>query len=267
MGLLMRIKILLLLACGVVHGEPCWLDAPNHKAVPVDQLLVGANACGPAAMMNSFHTGTEKWRRVFRVMGGGNDKERMAWIIRHVGMKSSNHLFARPRWSGRGVGVEDLRDMANELLEKAYLPTLKAEILFLDRGETPERLLQRAHKRMRKSLTAGFPPILSVRRYALRKDAGKKAQWTVIEGHFVTLTRMPCKLQRGERSFAVDYLDPWRGRHCQGVIGIPKRESMVDSSGGAACLEADFPSAMIGKNRVRRGEHTMVAVVAVIGDW
>jgi len=267
MGLLMRIKILLLLACGVVHAEPCWLDAPNHKAAPVDQLLVGANACGPAAMMNSFHAGTEKWRRVFRVMGGGNDKERMAWMIRHVGMKSSNHLFARPRWSGRGVGVEDLRDMANELLEKAYLPSLKADILFLDRGETAERLLQRAHKRMRKSLAAGFPPVMSVRRYALRKDSGKKSQWTVIEGHFVTLTRMPCKLQRGERSFAVDYLDPWRGRHCHDVIGIPKREFMVDSSGGAACLEADFPSAMIGKNRVRHGEPTMVAVVAVIGGW
>lgn len=267
MGLLIRIEVLLLLFCAVVDAEPCLLEAPNHGAAPVDQLLVGANACGPAAMMNAFHNGAEKWRRVFRVMGGSNDKERMSWMIREVGMKSSNHLFARPRWSRRGVGVEDLRDMANELLEKAYLPTLKGEILFLDRSEAPERLLERAHKRMRKSLAAGFPPILSVRRYALRKESGKKAQWTVIEGHFVTLTRMPCRLQRGDRSFSVAYVDPWRGRRCEGEIGIPKHEFMIDSTGASACLEANFPSAKIGKNRVRQGERTAVAVVAVIGDW
>lgn len=267
MVLLMRIRMMLLLACGFAHAEPCWLEAPNHGAAPVDQLLVGANACGPAAMMNAFHSGGEKWRRVFRVMGGKNDKERMAWMIREVGMRSSNHLFARSRWSKRGVGVEDLRDMGNELLEKAYLPSLEADILFLGRGESVERLLERAHKRMRKSLAAGFPPILSLRRYALKKDAGKKAQWAVIEGHFVTLTRMPCKLQRGGQSYAVDYLDPWRGRRCHGLIEIPKLESIVDSNGAPACLEANFPSAMIGKNRVQRGERTVVAVVAVIGDW
>ena len=263
----MRIKVILLLLCAVAHAKPCWLEAPNNGVAPVDQLLVGANACGPAAMMNAFHSGDKKWRRVFRVMGGSNDKERMSWMIREVGMKSSNHLFARPRWSPRGVGVEDLRDMANELLERAYLPTLKGEILFLDRSEAPERLLERAHKRMRKSLAAGFPPILSLRRYAWRKEPEKNAQWTVIEGHFVTLTRMPCRLQRGDRSFSMTYVDPWRGRRCEGVIGIPKHQFMIDSSGASVCLEADFPSAKIGKNRVRQGERTAIAVVAVIGDW
>lgn len=267
MGKIVRIKLLLLLSCLVASADPCWVHAPNGGAVPVDQLLVGSNACGPAALMNSFHTGSEKWRRAFSVMGGTNDKERMAWIIREVGMRSSNHVYASPRWNRRGVGVEDLRDMANDLLRKAYLPTLKKEILFRDGGDSPENLLAQAHKLMRKSLSAGFPPVLSVRRYVLRKGSGKNPQWTVIEGHFVTLTGMPCKVQRGDRGFAVSYVDPWRGRRCEGWIGIPERAFMEDPQGISSCLEAVFPEVVIGKGRIRRGERTAIAVAAVIGKW
>ena len=97
MGKVVRINLLLLLSCLVANADPCWVHAPNSGAAPVDQLLVGSNACGPAALMNSFHTGSEKWRRAFSVMGGTNDKERMAWIIREVGMRSSNHVYASPR--------------------------------------------------------------------------------------------------------------------------------------------------------------------------
>lgn len=262
-----RIKILLLLGSAIANADPCWVHAPNSGAAPVDQLLVGANACGPAALMNSFHTGSEKWRRAFGVMGGTNDKERMRWIIREVGMRSSNHVHASPRWNKRGVGVEDLRDMANDVLAKAYLPTLKKEILFRNGGDSPEELLAQAHKLMRKSLSAGFPPILSLKRYALRKEQDKSAQWTVIEGHYVTLTRLPCKLQRGDHGFSVTYVDPWRGRRCDGWIGIPKRAFMEDPAGVSSCLEAAFPEAVIGKARIRRGERTAVAVAAVIGKW
>ncbi len=267
MGKLLRIELLLLLTCLFANADPCWVHAPNSGAAPIDQLLVGSNACGPAAMMNSFRTGSEKWRHAFKVMGGTNDKERMTWIIRDVGMRSSNHVYASPRWNKRGVGVEDLRDMANDVLRKAYLPTLKKEILFRAAGHSPEELLANTHKLMRKSLSAGFPPILSVRRYALRKEPKKNAQWTVIEGHFVTLTRMPCKLQRGDHGFAVTYVDPWRGRRCDGWIGIPERAFMEDTQGVSSCLEAVFPDAVIGKGRIRQGERTTVAVSATIGKW
>ncbi|MGA0854492.1 MAG: hypothetical protein ACO3RK_06730 [Luteolibacter sp.] len=266
MGKVFRIKLLLLISA-VAHAEPCWVHAPNSGAKAVDQLLVGANACGPAALMNSFHAGSEKWQRVFNAMGGNNDKERMHWIIRELGMRSSNHMHASPRWNKRGIGVEDLRDMANDALSKAYLPKLQKEILFRDDDESPEKLLAQAHKLMRKSLSSGFPPILSLRRYAWRKEQGKNPQWTVIEGHFVTLTRTPCKLSRDDHGFAVAYIDPWRGRHCEGWISIPKNDFMQDSAGVSSCLEATFPDAVIGKSRIRRGERTAIAVAAVIGKW
>jgi hypothetical protein len=42
---------------------------------------------------------------------------------------------------------------------------------------------------------------------------------------------------------------------------------MEDPGGVSSCLEAVFPEVLIGKGRIRQGERTAIALVAVIGKW
>jgi len=140
-------------------------------------------------------------------------------------------------------------------------------VFFLKPRETPEKLLRRVHKRFDTSLAKGFPPVISLRRHALRKQPGKPAQWVVIDAHFVTLTAVPRRLEKNPRSFAVRYIDPWGGRHCEGVIRIPDIPVLTDAKGASTCLEAVFPGTPVGAKRVRSGDSSVLVLSAGIGRW
>ena len=262
-----RISLGLVFFCAAVMAAPPTREAANRSATPANQLLVSGNACGPAALLNAFRFGNTDWQRASDALGGDNDKDRIYKIIREIGMRPSKHVTGHPRWSRRGVSVADLRDMANEMTLGKYLPQLGEEVLFLRSRETPEKLLGRVHKILDTSLAKGFPPILSLRRFVLRKESGKPAEWRVVEAHFVTLVALPRKLDRNARSFTVAYIDPWGGKALEGSIGIPATPILPDASGRTSCLEAVFSKTSVGKDKVRRGETSVLAVSAVIGRW
>ncbi len=252
-----------LLACRAL-AAPALTVAADPAAAPANQLVVAGNACGPAALLNAFRFGNADWRRASDAVAGKNDRERILRIIREIGMRPSRHLPGRARWSRRGVNVADLRDMGDEMCAGKFLPPLSDEVLFLKPGESPEKLLRRVHHRLRASLSKGLPPVLSIRRYALR---GKPAQWTVIDAHFVTLTSLPRGLDRKARSFPVTYLDPWGARRCEGTIRIPDIPALPDAKGRPSCLEAAFPRSKVGGGQLRKGEKSLLAVSAAIGRW
>ncbi|MCU0752911.1 MAG: hypothetical protein MUC40_07815 [Akkermansiaceae bacterium] len=256
-----------LMPCGEALAAPPLREAPNPTAAPANQLLVAGNACGPAALLNAFRFGAPHWQRVSSAVTGDNDRERILTIIREIGMRPSKHLPDRARWSRQGVGLSDLRDMGNEMILGQALPQLAEEVFFLKPRETPEKLLRRVHKCFDTSLAKGFPPVISLRRHALRKQPGKPAQWVVIDAHFVTLTALPHRLEKHPRSFPVRYIDPWGGRHCEGVIRIPKLPLLADAKSASACLEAVFPDTKVGLNRVRRGDTSALVPAAAIGRW
>ena len=248
-------------------AAPATREAPNLAAVPANQLVVAGNACGPAALLNAFRFGNPAWQRAATALAGTTDKQRLLTMIREIGMRPSKHVPGHPRWSRRGVSVLDLRDMANEMRIGQYLPPLSAEVFFLSARETPPQLLHRVYQRLDTSLAKGLPPILSLRRYALRHQPGSTApQWVVIDAHFVTLTAVPSKLDRSASSFAVSYLDPWGGKHCQGSIGIATAAVLADAAGCSACLAADFPQSPAGPNLLH-GEPTVLTIAAAIGRW
>jgi hypothetical protein len=242
-------------------------EAPNPTAAPANQLSVAGNACGPAALLNAFRFGAPHWQRASSAVTGDNDREKILTIIREIGMRPSKHLPDRARWSRLGVGLSDLRDMGNEMTIGHSLPQLAEEVFFLKPRETPEKLLRRVHKRFDTSLAKGFPPVLSLRRHALRKQPGKAAHWVVIDAHFVTLTAIPRRLEKHPRSFSVRYIDPWGGRHCEGVIRIPELPLLVDGNGAACCLEAVFPGTPVGLKRLRSGDASVLVLAAAIGRW
>lgn len=261
---LVRINLPALLATASVLAAADLREAPESAATPANQLVVSGNACGPTALLNAFRFGSKDWQRAAEGVSGKNDRERILRIIREIGMRPSKHLPGRARWSRSGVSVADLKDMANEMTMGKYLPLLSEEVFFPKTGETPEKLLRRIHARLSTSLAKGLPPVLSIRRYSLR---GKPSQWTLIEAHFVTITSIPKRLDRGARSFDVSYLDPWGGRRCQGSLAIPAQALLAAPDGGGGCVEALFPASAVGKSKLKRGEKSALAAAAAIGRW
>jgi hypothetical protein len=261
---LARTNLLALLATvsGLVAAE--MREAPNSTAAPANQLVVAGNACGPTALLNAFRFGSKDWQRAADGISGNDDRQRILRIIREIGMRPSKHLPGRARWSRGGVSVADLKDMANEMTMGKYLPQVSDEVFIPKSGETPEKLLRRIHDRLSTSLAKGLPPVLSIRRYALR---GKPSQWTLVEAHFVTLISIPKRLDRGARSFEVTYLDPWGGRRCQGSLSISGLALLSAPDGSGGCVEAVFPPASVGRSKVKRGEKSGLAVAAAIGRW
>ncbi len=256
-------SVLLVFALAVpVVAAPSTREAPNATATPANQLVVSGNACGPTALLNAFRFGNSDWQRASNSIAGITDKERIYTLIRECGMRPSSHLKGHPRWSRKGVNIADLCDMANETARGQMLPLISQEVLFANKGETQEKLLQRVHRRLDVSLSKGLPPILSLRRYVLRDS-----EWIVLDAHFVTLIRLPQKLEKGARMFPITYADPWGGKLSSGNIAIPERAVLSTSANAAPCLEAVFPQSSVGKKLVRSGESTMLTLSAALGRW
>lgn len=253
--------------CGAAVAAPPMRDAPNFQAVPADQLSVAGNACGPTALLNAFRFGSPAWQRASNAIAGDTDKQQIYTVIRESGMRPSNSITGRPRWSRKGVNLMDLCDIGNELTRDHFLPVMRQEVLFAKPGESHHKLLVRIHQRLETSLEKGLPPVVSLRRYVHRSEKGKPAEWVVLDAHFVTITSVPHKLENGATSFPVVYADPWGGKICRGDIAIPTRGVLSAAAGDSPCLEAAFPQAAVGKKLVRTGEASTLTVVAILGRW
>ena len=237
-------------------------EAPHAAAPPVNQLCISGNACGPAALLASFRCGSDTWQKAASALPGATDREQLGQWIRRYGLRPSGTLKGRMRWTSNGVNVEDLVLAANEMNRPLYLPQLAHDDLFLRHGEKPDNLIKRTHGRLERSLTKGIPPVLSLRRFVLRKGS-----WIPLQGHFVTVIAVTRKLPRGGQEFAFTYLDPWGGKRCEGKLCLPSHGMLAGPGQTSPCLEGEVPSAQIGKDQVRRGETTVVVPAAVIGRW
>lgn len=252
--------------CLPVMAAPPLREAPNPAAIPANQLVVAGNACGPTALLNAFRFGNVHWQRASDAIAGETDKQQIYTLIRENGMRHSQHIRGKVRWSRKGVNLLDLRDIGNERCAGHFLPEIKEEVLFLKPRESQEKLLARVHQRLETSLEKGLPPVVSLRRYALRGPTGKQ-QWVVLDAHFVTVTSVPRKLAEGSRAFPVTYIDPWGGKIHQGSIAIPARGILAGTAAASPCLEAIFPQAGVGLKQVRSGETQALTIAAALGRW
>ena len=264
--------IAILFAVAAAASGQALREAPNPGATPLNQLIVAGNACGPAALLSAFRFGDKNWQRAAAAVPGDTERERILSIIRTEGSRPSAHMGNRVRWSKKGVNVVDLCDMANEMTAGHFLPKISYEIFFLKPGESQKELVKRAHARLANSMARGLPPLISIRRFALRKEKNGRPEWTVIDAHFVTVVSVPKKLEKNADSFAVSYLDPWGGKRCEGRIGISGKalfqgEAAAADPSVSPCLEAAFPQASVGKRQLRAGEDTVLTLAAGIGRW
>lgn len=247
-----------LLLSSALHASPL-RQAENLQATPFNQLAVSRNSCGPAALLNSFRFGNHHWRSILETDPPKSDRDHIREIIRVPAMRESSSLPGRARWSRNGINLADLTDVANEMRAGKILPALSHETLFLKPGESQSNFIKRVHRRLEKSLAAGFPPVLSIRRFVYRNN-----QWTAIDGHFITLTAIPKKLGRNDNSFPVTYIDPWGGKIHQGSIRIATEAFLTSDPATAPNLEAVFPHALVGKDKLRHNEKSILALSATL---
>jgi hypothetical protein len=250
---------LLLAACSTT---PAFHEAQNLGAKPFNQSDLSGNACGPAALLNSSRFGSPAWRKLSETPPSLTDRERMRAIARGPAMRESSSLPGRARWSRAGINLSDLRDVANEIARPHSLPPISQQTLFLNPGETQEAHLRRVRALLARSLDQGFPPILSVRRYARR--GGK---WISVQGHFVTITSVPGNTAPGQTSFPVKFIDPWGGRFREGNISISGRPFLGKNPAESPNLEASFPDVTVGKRQVRPGEESILVASAALGRF
>jgi len=240
------------------------LHAPNGAAVPVNQLLASGNACGPASLLNSFQSGSERWQEIAQGIPGSSDKSRLIYVIRRYSVRESQHFIGKKRWTHTGgINLTDLTDVANEMKEGRWLPTLRNEVLLAKSREKHSSLLKRSHGRLKRSLGKGFPPIISLQRYVL-----KNGQWTVVKGHFVVVTGMSSRLGWGAESFSFEYIDPWGGKKRKGKISVENTPVTSLSLGSEQpTLIATVPGSGVGIEKVKKGEKTVVLLTSVLGAF
>ena len=250
------------LSLALASCAPEIYQAENLSDKPFNQLDLAGNACGPAALLNSWRFGKPQWRKLSEEPPGLSDRERIRAIARGPAMRESSSLPGRARWSRNGINLSDLRDVANEISQPYMLPAISQETLFLKPGESQGAFLLRVRSRLARSLDAGFPPILSIRRYVKRNG-----QWTAIQGHFVTITSIPGAFASNQSSFEVGYIDPLGGNFRRGKIAISPIPFLGQDADGNPNLEAVFPESTAGKRLVRTGEESFLAISAVLGKF
>lgn len=259
---LRRIEACLLLALFTSCTSTEMRLAPHPEARPVNQLSISGNACGPAALLASFRTGSDTWRKAADQIPGNTDRQQLDSWIRRYGLRPSKNLNGKLRWSHRGINVVDLVDAANEMNQREYLPQLAHDDLFLRSGESPKALLRRTRAHLEQSIAKGIPPLLSLRRFSNRSGT-----WTPIDGHFVTVIGVPRGLAKGASAFSIRYLDPLGGKEAEGTIRIPDSSLLSTAGKPAACLEAQVPKSRFGSKNLRSGESSTVVPAAIIGRW
>ena len=256
------------------EAQEGWIAAPGANN-PVDQRDAGPTTCGPAALLDAFQSAHPRWHKSlapYRKLD--SDEKKIREVIRRHGLRPSAVWGGQIRWRRNGgVNLIDLGQMAREMRRGFSTSKLRSQLLFIEKGESRDELLQRTHGLLKKSLQKGFPPVISVKRVVNRylPKSGNR-MWLNVQGHFVTVTGVPNQLTLGADSFRITYHDPWGGRALQGHLRIPQTEfwaKPVNSRNGliyrSPNLVADFPNSRIGTKRVRRGEKTALTLSGAVG--
>ncbi|MCU0795829.1 MAG: hypothetical protein MUF31_07830 [Akkermansiaceae bacterium] len=235
--------------------------APQAVAGPINQLVVSGNACGPAALLGSLRCGDDDSRAIYAAVPGNNDRSRLLYLIRTLGLRPSVSLRDRARWTRQGINPEDLHAIARELSESTGQQPPRMLGLHAPAGTKGTKTLQTVHRAFRDSLADGFPPVLAIRRYVLRKG-----QWQMLDGHFISIVRVPERLDRSATSFSLTYFDPWGAKKREASIEIPSRPFLSQDPAKPGALELRAPEADVGKSKVRSGEFTLLAPTVMIGE-
>jgi hypothetical protein len=221
-GMNLRWLRLTILAVFALH-VPLPLSAEEAPKI-VSQRKIGEMACGPCSLLNALKFGGKAEREAVEDIDGEDDDARVKTLIEEYGRGPSDIYPDRARYREKG-GMADLEllGMVNELLRDAELPPVIGRALDRTKVEAPGTHLRQVHKTLRRSLDAGFPPIVILRSFVIKPaEKPKKGEdsyvWWGQSGHWVAVVDLPEELEDGELSFVMKVADPWTGRTQQCFI-------------------------------------------------
>jgi hypothetical protein len=261
------------LLAGCCHFAVARADVPVKAA---NQLEVSGNACGPTALLNSFKFGNTSWQKAAAALPGSTDREKIIYWIRRYGKQPSATLKGRNRWTRAGINGEDLLTAANEEAKAEFLPELSMQGLLDVEESRWEQALRRFSwgkpastlkpgqqvllSRARKSLAQGFPPLLTLRRYAL-----EDGRWVTHEGHFVTI--LSAEEDPGKGLVRLRFIDPWGGKTATAEVRVTEAALLQKGSGLAEGLQVESEILNIGKSRLTGKQDSVVIAGNLIGRW
>ena len=249
---------------------------PTPQAKAIDQILIDKNGCGPTALMNSYRFGSPAWHIGYEKLGNkvdATEKQKFTDLVNRFGIHISRHN-GMIRWDKRsGISAPDLSDMANDFqrARRTNLPNLSVKTHFVTTGQADLALLQDTHKKLRDSMLRGFPPIMTIKRFAHRSFGNYKI-WKQIHGHFVVLHEIPGKIAPDATSFDIKYIDPWGGKIHKGTIKIPEQSYYaIDSTRSrnvkfqrTPALLVHFPNSRLGNHLLRKNERNVTILASSI---
>ena len=121
-----------------------------------------------------------------------------------------------------GILVSDLAIGFSELLTEASQEKVDFEYLDRKEKESDPDYLKRIHKWMRRSVERGFPPVLSLRSFAVKTDEKNenKPAWRAMNHHFVAIRSVSTELKENAAGFEVGVIDSSSGKVSQVFIHL-----------------------------------------------
>ena len=187
------------------------LDAAHLDAQIIDQKPIHALGCGPIALLNAYRLSSDAWRETTQKVTA-TPQQGFKYFTKTYCSRFSRNSYLKRRWDEKnGIRPDDLTEAINEFHNKVKLPTVSLKALFLKNEQNHHELLVELHTHIGRSIQHGFPPLLSVSRFARINSPSGGHRWAELSSHFITLTSIPRELEANPQSFSFDYVDPWGG--------------------------------------------------------
>jgi len=183
----------------------------------VMQETVGVNSCGPCALFHCLAWGDKKLQSVLSKLDAMEPPAQVeALIENYLSTPSEAYAGKRARYEATsGITWIDLAYGVDDLCAEHKLPPVESGYLDLHDGETLSKHVRRVHASFRDSLSAGFPPLLSIRSFLVDQQDGKFT-WRGVAGHGVAVVEVQPELGDEELGFRIGFVDSDTGKQLHG---------------------------------------------------
>jgi len=246
-----------------------------RDAQVVKQSDVGKNSCGPCAIVNSFEASGNK-RLLKGLKGKTSIAKAQSFIDSFGGMDSGVYGKLKTAFAEvHGSTDTDLQMMLNAYLKKQRHPPMEGCYLLREQDQGVEDFVTNAQKLIKRSMDAGFHPLLSIRAVAAEYDDEKKKNvWNSKGGHWIAIHDVS-DVSRDGLGFMLHFSDSISGKRLCGYVHLDKGRKArvpmtftVDEQGkeqwswvdSDRCLVIAAPGMPLGTVRAKWYQRTYIAL-------
>lgn len=190
----------------------------NNRAY--DQFIAGEGACFPTCILNSLLYGDDRFAIVLDSIPGKSNKEKLRYIIENQGgEKSLGNPQRKVFEKASGVMIRDNAPFFNAVLALNSNERVSGMLANRNPNESARDHLIRIHQTLKRSLSAGVPPIVSLRAIAARRsNNGTFDSWKAVRAHAIVINKIPNELKINQDGFSFGYIEPAGGVEKEGYL-------------------------------------------------